>query len=118
MGGSGLKLKRDILGYSIRAELQMPDHGWDVSVYGGSRSHVGAVSLAEPNGCVQTIERDHHRDSAVSALWSQTLATQFQTPVCVRCGIHYDNITKEQLSAIVHCCDELLQEIISHLKEG
>ena len=57
------------------------------------------MTLAEPGGGADTLERPGHRDSVISA------------PVCVRCGIHYESATKEQLAAITAACEELLQSV-------
>lgn len=48
-----LECEVQLLGWPIRAEALRLDEGWDVSVFGGSRSHVGAVTLAEPDGSIQ-----------------------------------------------------------------
>ena len=66
-----MRLECEALGQSIRAEALRLDEGWDVSVFGGSRSHVGAVTLAEADGSVQTLLRRDHRDDAVSVRWAQ-----------------------------------------------
>ena len=66
-----MRLECDVLGQSIRAEALRLDEGWDVSVFGGSRSHVGAVTLDEADGSVQTLLRRDHRDDAVSVRWAQ-----------------------------------------------
>lgn len=110
-----MKLERMVLGYPIRAEINRLDSGWDIGIYGGCSTHVGAVSLAEPSGDVETIERLHHKDSFVSVRWAKRIANRTQEPVCVRCGIHYDSATKEQLSAIIAECDGMLQELIADL---
>lgn len=105
-----MKIERNVLSYPIRAEIKKLDEGWDVGIYGGCNTHVGAVSLADSGGTVETIERPHHKDSFVSARWAKELAKAWQAPVCVRCGIHYDNATKEQLEIITTSCDEMLRE--------
>ena len=40
-----------------------------------------------------------------------------KAPICVRCGIHYDNATKEQLAEITAGCDEMLRELMASLEE-
>ncbi|MBQ8835357.1 MAG: hypothetical protein IJ001_10635 [Oscillospiraceae bacterium] len=111
-----MKLERTVLGYPIWAEINRLDSGWDIGIYGGCCTHVGAVSMAEPSGDVETIERLHHKDSFVSVRWAEEMSRLTQEPVCVRCGIHYDSATKEQLSAIIAECDEMLQELVAVLR--
>ena len=111
-----MKLEKTVLGYPIWAEVQKLDDGWDIGIYGGCSTHVGAVTLAEPDGTVQTMERPHHKDSFVSARWAEIISKLTQKPVCVRCGIHYDRATKDQLSVIVAECDEMLRELAAELE--
>lgn len=106
-----------VLGYPIWAEVKRLDEGWDIGIFGGCSTHVGAVSLAEPSGMVETIERLHHKDSFVSVRWVKELAKHLQEPVCVRCGIHYDNATKEELALITASCDEMLHELKETLEQ-
>lgn len=106
-----MKLERTVLGYPIRAEINKLDSGWDVGIFGGCSTHVGAVSFAEPDGTVQTMERLHHKDSFVSRRWAVELAKLLACPVCVRCGIHYDNATGEQLAVITSTCEQILEEL-------
>lgn len=103
-------LERTVLGFPIRAEIRKLDEGWDVGIFGGCRTHVGAVSLAAPDGTVETLERPGHRDCVISARWAAELAAHLNAPACVRCGIHYDRAEKEQLTAIVAACEDLLRE--------
>lgn len=100
---------------SIRVKVQKLDEGWDISVTGGVKTHVGAVTLAEPDGTECTLERPGHKDSHISRTWALTLAQEWNAPVCVRCGIHYDNATSEQVQAIVTACNQLLETVIRQM---
>ena len=111
-----MKLERTVLGYPLWAEINKLDSGWDIGIYGGCSTHIGAVTLAEPDGRAQTLERPHHKDSFVSVRWAKKISGLTQEPVCVRCGIHYDGAKKEQLSAIIAECDEMLQELVAVLR--
>lgn len=110
-----MKLERTVLGFPLCAEVTKLDEGWDVSIFGGCKTHVGAVTLAEPNGTVQTLERSGHKDSFVSIRWAERLAACLNAPVCVRCGIHYDHATKAQLAEITANCGEILKELTAAL---
>lgn len=111
-----MRLERTVLGHPLIAELTALDEGWDVCITGGCRTHVGAVTLAEPDGQIQTLQREHHRDVRVSEQWASELAKLLHSPVCVRCGIHYDAITREQLSVVIAACDALLSDLLETLK--
>lgn len=110
-----MKLEKIVLGFPIRAELTKLDEGWNIGIFGGCKTHVGAVTLAEPDGSVQTMERPGHKDSFVSSHWAAELAAHWNAPVCVRCGIHYDHATQEQLAVIMAACEDLLREVKENL---
>lgn len=101
-----------VLGYPIRAQVERLYLGADVGVYGGCCTHVGAVTLADPTGQIQTILRQRHRDDTVSERFAAALSQAWQEPVCVRCGIHYDGVTRQELTDILAACDRLLEQII------
>lgn len=113
-----LVYSKEIFGYPIRAECKSLDEGWDIAIYGGSRTHVGAVTLAQPGESPATLERPEHRDAFISEQWAVKLAKELKCPVCVRCGIHYDDITKEQVQAIAALCSELLEEFVLYKEQN
>lgn len=104
-----------VLGQLIRVQVHRLDDGWDVGIFGGCRTHVGAVTLAEPEGTEQTMERPGHKDSCISRPWALRLAKAWNGPVCVRCGIHYENATSEQLQTIVAACKEMLETALRQM---
>ena len=106
-----------VLGHPIRVQVQKLDKGWDISLAGGMSSHVGAVTLAEPDGTERTLERPTHKESSVSKAWALRLAAAWNAPVCVRCGIHYDNATPGQLQIIVAACEELLETVLRETEQ-
>lgn len=108
-----MKLEKTVLGYPIWVEIHRLDCGWDIGIYGGCSTHVGAVTLAEPDGTVQTLERSGHKDSFISTRWAAELAAHWSAPVCVRCGIHYDNVMKAQLAEITAVCDAMLLQLMT-----
>lgn len=107
--------EENVLGYPVQVQATQLDDGWDIGIFGGCRTHVGAVTLAEPDGREQTQERLGHKDSHISRLWAVRLAKALGVSVCVRCGIHYDSATAEQIRAIVAACDRMLETVIQQL---
>ncbi len=103
--------ERAVLGRTIRATVECLDEGWDVSVFGGDMTHVGAVTLAGPKGKEQTLERPGHKDAAVTRRWAVALAEVWGGPICVRCGIHFDHVTRTDLAQLLTVCEELLDVI-------
>lgn len=115
LGRNGLlmRVQTTVLNRPLTADTIQLDEGWDVSILGGDSTHVGAVSLADTSGNLQTLCRAGHRDDVVSEKWAKALAAAWHTPVCVRCGIHYDDVDRAALLTIMAGCDELLA-VLSH----
>ena len=86
-----MRLETTVLGHPLRAELTPLDDGLHVLLTGGCRTHVGAVTLADPGLPPRTLLRETHRDDVLSTLWASALADALRTPTCVACGIRYDN---------------------------
>lgn len=105
-------VQTELFGYPITAEANSLDDGWDVSITGGCKTHIGAVTLAAPGEQTQTLQRVQHKDAAISRVWAETLALHWQSPVCVRCGIHYDHASSDQIQEIVAACQDLLSRLM------
>lgn len=78
---------------------------WTVALCGGTRSHVGAVSLAvyEPqrdSATVSTLTCYTHRDDRLSMELSKALARTLKCTVTVSVGIHVDDAGPAELSRL------------------
>lgn len=102
--------KTELMGYPIEARCAVLDVGIHVLLTGGSRTHVGAISHAFPGEKVQTVQFPTHRDGTVSERWAERLCQKFQAPVVVNCGIHYDNVSRDDIKEIVRATDQLLEQ--------
>ena len=78
-----------------------------ISIYGGDRAHIGAVSILSANGEIQTVCFPGHRDDAVSALWCERLKELGAHASVVEAGIHYNELSKEGIVAVLAACDRL-----------
>ncbi|MDO4326234.1 MAG: hypothetical protein Q4E24_09435 [bacterium] len=109
------KVRTEWLGYPIEASVSILDDGLHILLTGGCRTHVGAISRAVPKEETHTIQYPTHRDGLVSETWASALSSLFRQPVVVCCGIHYDNVSREDIQQIVKKTDELLQSCIQCL---
>ena len=105
------------LGYELRADITMLDEGVHVLLVGGSTTHVGAVTFADEDGIVETLQLPGHRDAVVSESWAVMLAAHFCMPVSVACGIHYDGIAKTQIGEVLEAAQQLLPQAIAKLEQ-
>lgn len=104
-------LEEMLLGFPIRCEVTGLDEGLYVLLTGGCRTHIGAVSVCLPGKTPETKVFPGHKEHYISEPWARNLADHFGVPVCVVCGIHYDNVSKDQIDEILACTDKMLQEL-------
>lgn len=109
-------LEKELLDSAIRAECSILDDGVHVLLVSKRHGHVGAVSYMEPGGELQTMQFPMHKDAVVSELWTRKLCLKLQCPITVCCGIHYDDITREQIQRIVDCTREMLDELLEEMR--
>ena len=106
-----------VLDRQIRAELSLLDDGLSVLLVGGDKSHIGAVSVAEPDGRIQTMNFPGHRERAVAEQWAVALAQAGGRRTSVICGIHYDSLTHNGLLCVLKEVDGLLHDVIQYVNE-
>lgn len=121
-----LEIERSLFGKDIYMQLTRLDDGITVLLTGGDKSHVGAISIAEPmhfeagtevtkkqpEVTCQTISFPGHKEAVISEKWATEIAEKNKCRTIVQVGIHYDNATKEQILEIVKVAEELLVEVI------
>ncbi|MCF0120153.1 MAG: hypothetical protein HUJ65_00825 [Oscillospiraceae bacterium] len=93
-----------------------------VTVCGGEKHHVGAVSLGvyEPerdSATVSTLTVYTHRDDAVSSRFAKKLSSALRCTVTVTAGIHVDDADADDLRVLNGNCDECLNLLIKALEE-
>lgn len=109
-------LEITVLDFLLRAALTPLDEGLHVLLTGGCRTHVGAVTLAEPGCPPRTLLRQSHRDDVLSTRWAAALSDALHTPVCAACGVHYDDATPDQIRTITAASDDLLRLAMERLR--
>lgn len=104
-----------VLGAPLTARLQPLDGGMRAEIYGGTRPHIGAVSIAGPDGKVSTTQFPAHRDGVVSARWAGALAAAGYRPAVVLAGIHYDHLDRAGIDQVVQATEHLLHQALETL---
>lgn len=110
-----IEFSHELFGENITALVTQLDNGINAAVFGGQLPHIGAVSIATNPGECQTTEFPGHRDSAVSRRWAETLCEKFNCPVVVSAGIHYDQLSREGIDAVLKLTGEMLDSVIDML---
>ena len=109
------QISRSFMQEELTAEVFVLPAGVEVSLYGGSLPHIGAVSIVDPQGELTTTQFPTHKDGVVSAKWARVIADTAGVPVTVVAGIHYDNLTREEIAAVVELTDEMLKEALEQI---
>ena len=107
--------ERMFRGKPITAEITVTDCGVQVGLYGGDKSHIGAVGIVDPDGNITVTQFEGHKEGVPCQQWCEALANAGLCPVVVSAGVHYDNASKEEILQIVRLCGELLQKGTSQL---
>ncbi len=96
-----------------------------VSVWGGTRPHIGAVGMAIPRPSLNNPKKwsatssnftfvGHKEDRLVKKI-SERLATRLRKNVVVTAGIHWDSITPKEIKVIENLTDKLSDRILKKL---
>ena len=109
------ELTRSLFGADITAEVMCLEHGIHVSLYGGTLPHIGAVSVISPEGALTTHQFPGHKEGVVSEGWAKAISEAGHRPVVVEAGIHYDQLTREGISAVLELTERMLSGVVAQL---
>ncbi|MBU2514155.1 hypothetical protein KJ966_22700 [bacterium] len=93
--------------------------GQDLTIIiSGGASHIGSLSHTKKQGDETTYRYTYptHRDDVIVDKAIRELQQAIEGELLVVGGIHYDDISKEQIEIIVKNSDDLLEEIKNDLK--
>lgn len=107
-----VRLEETLFGFPIQCSATVLDDGIHVLLTGGSRTHIGAISTCLPGKAPETRVFPGHKEHYISEPWARALADHFGVPVCVVCGIHYDNATEAQITEIMDCTNGMLTRLM------
>ncbi len=108
-------VNRTLFGKKIEADVTVLQWGVQVLLYGGEKSHIGAVSVIDEEGKAQQIQFPGHKEQQLCESWSERIWQDIQEPVAVIAGIHYDGLTREQIGQIVKITEEMKKECVLRL---
>lgn len=99
-------------GKDITAQVLILDEGIHISLYGGDKSHIGAVGIIDPDGNRTVTQFPGHKEGMVCERWLDTLATADIKPAVVEAGIHYDGLDKAGIGKVLGELEGLLNEFL------
>jgi hypothetical protein len=104
-----------------RVEISTHTIGSDLIVcIFNDEAHLGAVALADFNhqekrASTSVMTRFGHKDDVVAYNAAYRLCKHLRMPVCAIAGIHLDDITEEEIAAIKHNCEILIEKLIQQI---
>lgn len=111
--------------FEISAEVLEMGDDCLVAVWGGTRPHIGAVGMAQ----VRPSLRDPNKSSATSSVFTfvghkedtaakmmaEELARRLKRNTVVAAGIHWDNLSEDDIAAISGLCRDILGKILERV---
>jgi hypothetical protein len=96
-----------------------------VSIWGGTRPHIGAVGMAIPRHSLKNPKKwsatsstftflGHKEDTLVKEI-SERLATRLRKNVVVTAGLHWDSITPQEIKIIENLTEKMSDRILKKL---
>jgi hypothetical protein len=99
-----------------------------VSIWGGTRPHIGAIGIAVPRPSLKNPKKwsatssnftflGHKEDIMVKKI-SEKLATQLRRNVVATAGVHWDRITSNEIKTIQNLTQKLSDQILKILQKA
>jgi hypothetical protein len=112
--------------FKLHAHTQKMGQDLLVSIWGGTRPHIGAVGMAIPRPSLRDPKKwsatssnftfiGHKEDTLVKKI-SEKLATELRRNVVVVAGIHWDGITAKEIEIIEDLIQKMSDQILKKLK--
>ena len=113
--------------FKVIAEVKIIGDDLMISVWGGTKPHIGSISVSVPRLGLQDnttmsatssiINLIGHKDEVVARKFSEQLAAKFNKNVIATAGIHIDDITENQINILMQNMTDLCLDIIIKLEE-
>ncbi|MCD8120478.1 MAG: hypothetical protein LUE29_13565 [Lachnospiraceae bacterium] len=102
---------RNVLDREIRVTVEHLDYGNCITIFGGEKTHIGAAVVADEAGILHSIGLPGHRELEICEEWARDLYAVTREPVSVTAGVHYDEISRENLKSVIQVLKEMKEEV-------
>ena len=89
-----------------------------VILAGGDAPHLGALTAGSKSMNLETFVFDTHKENYVTEMAAEILRKEYPGNFVVCCGIHLDNIEKQEISAVMELCNQMIAELCAKLKSS
>lgn len=102
----------------IKISLKVIKMGQDLCVIltGGDKPHLGALTTGSSLVNLNTFTFPGHKENFVTEIIGDILKKEFSGNFVVCCGIHLDDISKEEIQKVLYLCEEMVIELCNKLK--
>jgi len=112
--------------FKIHGSVQEVGQDILVSIWGGTRPHIGAVGIAIPRPSLKNQKKwsatsstftfvGHKEDTLVKKI-SEKLAARLRRNVVVTAGLHWDGVTSNEIKTIQNLTQKLSDRILKRLQ--
>ena len=126
-GKKRIRLSRTQGPFRIEAEALLIGEDLVVSIWGGTRPHVGAVALAIPRPSLHdkkvtsatssVFTRLGHKEDEIVKRFSEQVSAGVNRVVVVTAGIHWDGISPHGVETVRSLCDDVARRLIEMVSE-
>jgi hypothetical protein len=113
--------------YQIEAEVLQVGEDIVLSIWGGTKPHIGALALAIPraslkdpsliSSTVSVLARLGHKEDGIVKRVSEKVSARLNKVVAVSAGMHWDRLPDDDIRLVQVACDELVEKVIGELRE-
>ncbi len=100
--------------YGIKLESYSIGKDMLIVITGGEEEHIGAATLIETKGHLQTIIKRGHKDHVISQRVANIIYDTIGDDLLVVCGIHIDDASKDEIDILVNnvqvCVDKFIEK--------
>lgn len=121
-----IKLSHQKGRFKIEANAILVGEDLIVSIWGGPGPHVGAVAMAVPRPSLRNpdvisatssiLTRVGHKEDDIVKKVSERLSSELGKVVVVSAGIHWDDITNDEINIIRSVCDEMTCRLVQRVR--
>ena len=101
----------------LKINLLAINMGKDICVLlaGGDTPHLGAITLGSNYEKGDTFSFGTHKEGIITKMFSKILQKNYSCNIAVCCGIHLENITKQEITDVYSLCTQLAEELSEQL---
>lgn len=111
--------------HTLNVKVQEVGKDLNICIFGGDEPHIGAVALGIPvalphdplihTSSVSLMTVPGHKEDEFALRVARQLAKQLNKVIVVSCGIHIQDIKKEEIFQLSELLDDIINELLSTL---